>query len=138
MRASLAAKANGSRAPLILSGGLEPAQLSINPKDAEILASRLFTVQEICRIFGVPPHMVGHTEKSTSWQSGLEAMGTGFVRYTLLPHLTQIAQEFNYKLWPQRSRYFLEHVTAASSVATSNPAMKHTAPPLGEPGSPAG
>ncbi|WP_434359901.1 phage portal protein [Parasalinivibrio latis] len=137
LRASLAAKANGSRAPLILSGGLEPAQLSINPKDAEILASRLFTVQEICRIFGVPPHMVGHTEKSTSWQSGLEAMGTGFVRYTLLPHLTQIAQEFNYKLWPKRSRYFLEHVTAAlerGDVKSRYEAYRSALGRAGEPG----
>lgn len=103
----------GPRAPLILTGGLEPAQLSVNQKDAEVLATRLFTVEEICRIFGVPPHMVGHTDKTTSWGSGIEQQGIAFVRYTLQRHLTPLAQELNRKLWPSRERYFVEHITAA-------------------------
>lgn len=102
-----------SRSPLILTGGLEPVQLSVNSKDAEILGTRLFTVEEICRIFGVPPHMVGHTEKNSSWGTGMEAQGSNFVRYTLLRHLRPLAQEFNRKLWPTRARYFVEHDTAA-------------------------
>lgn len=114
LKASLIARVqNGGRGPLILGGGLEPAQLSVNSKDAEILATRLFTVEEICRIFGVPPHMVGHTDKTTSWGSGIEAQGIGFVRYTLQRHLTPIAQELNSKLWPVRQKYFVEHITAA-------------------------
>jgi HK97 family phage portal protein len=114
LKASLLARAqNGGRGPLILGGGLEPAQLSVNSKDAEILATRLFTVEEICRIFGVPPFMVGHTDKTTSWGSGVENMGIGFVRYTLQRHLTSIAQELNGKLWPARQKYFVEHITAA-------------------------
>jgi HK97 family phage portal protein len=114
LTASLRTRAqNGPRGPLILSGGLEPAQLSVNSKDAEILATRLFTVEEICRVFGVPPHMVGHTDKTTSWGSGIESQGIGFVRYTLQRHLTPMAQEINRKLWPVRERYFVEHITAA-------------------------
>ena len=114
LTASLRARAQtGPRGPLILSGGLEPAQLSVNSKDAEILATRLFTVEEICRVFGVPPHMVGHTDKTTSWGSGIESQGIGFVRYTLQRHLTPMAQEINRKLWPVRERFFVEHITAA-------------------------
>lgn len=114
LKASLIARVqNGGRGPLILGGGLEPAQLSVNSKDAEILATRLFTVEEICRIFGVPPFMVGHTDKTTSWGAGVENMGIGFVRYTLQRHLTPAAQELNSKLWPVRQRYFVEHITAA-------------------------
>lgn len=113
LRASLLARVAGGRTPLILSGGLEPAQLSVNSKDAEIMATRLFGVEELCRIFGVPPHMVGHTDKTTSWGSGIEQQGIGFVRYTLQRHLTPIAQEFNRKLWPSRERFFVEHVTDA-------------------------
>ena len=114
MTVSLRSRAqNGPRGPLILSGGLEPAQLSVNSKDAEILATRLFTVEEICRVFGVPPHMVGHTDKTTSWGSGIESQGIGFVRYTLQRHLTPMAQEINRKLWPVRERFFVEHITAA-------------------------
>lgn len=114
LKASLIARVqNGGRGPLILGGGIEPAQISVNSKDAEILATRLFTVEEICRIFGVPPHMVGHTDKTTSWGSGIEQQGIGFVRYTLQRHLTPIAQELNSKLWPVRQKYFVEHITAA-------------------------
>lgn len=114
LKASLLARLqNGGRGPLILDGGLEPAQLSVNSKDAEILATRLFTVEDICRFFGVPPHMVGHTEKQTSFGSGVEQQGIGFVRYTLERHLTPMAQELNRKLWPVRERYFVEHIRAA-------------------------
>jgi len=114
LKASLIARAqNGGRGPLILSGGLEPAQLSVNSKDAEILATRLFTVEEICRIFGVPPTMVGHGGAVSNWGTGVAQQGMGFVRYTLQRHLTPIAQELNSKLWPVRQRYFVEHITAA-------------------------
>ena len=114
LKASLIARAqNGGRGPLILGGGLVPAQLSVNSKDAEILATRLFTVEEICRIFGVPPHMVGHTEKQSSQGSGIAEQGASFVRYTLQRHLTPIQQELNSKLWPVRQKYFVEHITAA-------------------------
>lgn len=114
LKASLLARLqNGGRGPLILDGGLEPAQLSVNSRDAEILATRLFTVEDICRFFGVPPHMVGHTEKQTSFGSGVEQQGIGFVRYTLERHLTPMAQELNRKLWPVRERYFVEHIRAA-------------------------
>lgn len=114
LKVSLLARAqNGGRGPLILSGGLEPAQLSINSKDAEILATRMFSVEEISRILGVPPHMIGHTDKTTSWGSGIEQQGIGFVRYTLQRHLTQSAQELNYKLWPVRERFFVEHLVEA-------------------------
>ncbi len=114
LKASLMARAqHGGRGPLILSGGLEPAQLSINSKDAEILATRLFTVEEISRLLGVPPHMIGHTDKSTSFGTGIEQQGIAFVRYTLQRHLTPIAQELNSKFWPVRDRFFVEHITAA-------------------------
>lgn len=114
LKASLIARAqNGGRGPLILSGGLEPAQLSVNSKDAEILATRLFTVEEICRIFGVPPTMVGHGGAVSNWGTGVAQQGMGFVRYTLQRHLTPIQQELNSKLWPVRQRFFVEYVTAA-------------------------
>ena len=114
LQASLAARSRtGGRAPMILSGGLEPAQLSVNPKDAEILNTRLFGVEDICRILGVPPHLVAHTAKATSWGTGLEEQGASFVRYALQRHLTPLAQELNRKLWPTRARYFVEPVTAA-------------------------
>jgi len=140
LRESILARVQGgsrNRAPLILTGGLEPAQLSINPKDAEVLEQRKFSVEEICRIFGVPPHMVGHTDKTTSWGSGIEQQSIAFVRYTLQRHLTPLAQELNRKLWPSRARYFVEHVTDAlvrGDLKTRNEAYRVALGRAGEPG----
>lgn len=109
LKASLASRqSTSSRAPLILAGGLEPVQLSVNPHDAEILASRSFSVEDIARFFGVPPHMVGHQEKSTSFGTGIEQQGISFARYTLMRHLHPLAQEINRKVWPVRERWFAE------------------------------
>jgi HK97 family phage portal protein len=114
--ASYNAKYSGgqnNRMPLLLTGGLNVEKLSITPNDAALLPTRQFGVEEICRVFGVPPHMVGATDKSTSWGSGIEQQGIGFVKYTLRRYLAPIEQELNRKLWPMREKYFVEYNTAA-------------------------
>lgn len=116
LRTSYLARNGGNRnnrIPLVLAGGLEVEKLSITPADAALLPSRMFTVEELCRVFGVPPFMVGHTDKVSSWGTGVEQMGIGFVKYTLRRHLTPIEQEINRKLWPSRARYFVEYNTSA-------------------------
>lgn len=99
------------KAPVILAGGVKLHQLTVNPEDAQLLTTRSFQVEEICRIFGVPPHMVGHTEKTTSWGSGIEQQSIGFVTYTLQRHLAPVEQELNHKLF-KTSRNFAEFQTA--------------------------
>jgi HK97 family phage portal protein len=93
--------------PLILTEGLDITSLSMNAADAQLLESRKFQVIDIARAFGVPPFMIGETEKSTSWGSGIEQMGTAFVIYTLGPHLRRFEQELNRKLF-RISRNFVE------------------------------
>lgn len=100
-----------SRVPIVLSGGLKLHQLTMSSKDAELLQTRSFQIEEICRVFGVPPFMIGHTEKTTSWGSGIEQMSIGFVKYTLQRHLVAFEQELNHKLF-MTSRNFCEFVTA--------------------------
>lgn len=137
LKQNIMQREQNSRWPLILSGGLKPAQLTINPKDAEILSSRLFDIEEICRIFGVPPHMAGHTSKSTSWQSGLEEMGSNFKRFTLMNHITQIKQEFNYKLFSKRSSLFMDFDTTElerSDMKTRFESYRSALGRAGEPG----
>lgn len=97
-----------SALPLILAGGLTAKQLTITPQDAQLLESRKFQVVDIARAFGVPPFMIGETEKSTSWGSGLEQQVLGFVKFTLQPHLRRMEQELNRKIWPVRERFFTE------------------------------
>ncbi len=96
----LAAKvgAENSGTPLILEGGTEWVQFSMKPEDAQMLESRSFSVEEICRFFGVPPFMVGHTEKSTSWGTGLEQQTLGFLKFTLRRRLKRIEQALEKQL----------------------------------------
>jgi len=84
--------------PLILNAGLKWQALGINPDDAQMLESRQFSVEEICRIFGIPPHMVGHTANSTSWGTGLEQQTLGFVKFSLRRRLKRIEQALSQQL----------------------------------------
>lgn len=100
------------KAPVVLAGGMKLHQLTMSSEDAQLIATRGFQVEEICRVFGVPPFMIGHTEKTTSWGSGVEQMSIGFVKYTLQRHLVAFEQEINAKLFPVRTARFCEFVTA--------------------------
>lgn len=84
--------------PMVLEGGTKWQQLTINPEDAQMLESRKFSVEEICRFFGVPPHMVGHTSNSTSWGTGLEQQTLGFQKFTLGPRVRRIEQSLSKQL----------------------------------------
>lgn len=84
--------------PMLLDNGLKWQQLTINPNDAQMLESRAFSVEEIARVFGVPPHMIGHTEKSTSWGTGIEQQTLGFVKFTLRRRLERIEQALEKQL----------------------------------------
>ena len=57
---------------------------SMTNADAQFLESRTFQVNEIARIFGVPPHLVGETEKQTSWGTGVAEQNLGLSRYVLM------------------------------------------------------
>lgn len=85
--------------PMILEGGLDIQTLTMPLEDAQLLETRKFQVEEIARAFGVQPFMIGHTEKNSSWGSGIEAMGAGFVRYTLRDHLNAFQNEINRKFF---------------------------------------
>jgi HK97 family phage portal protein len=65
-------------------------QISISPNESQFLETRQFQRSEIAMLFGIPPHMIGDTEKSTSWGTGIEQQSIGFVTYTLRPWLTCI------------------------------------------------
>jgi HK97 family phage portal protein len=73
-------------------------RLSMNPQDAELLSTRAFNVEEICRWFRVPPFMVGHSEKSTSWGTGIEQQMIGFVTFVLRPWCVRIEQSIRKNL----------------------------------------
>lgn len=73
---------------LTLLKGLKPvggAEFRIKPSDAELLQSRYFGVEEICRLCAVPPQLVGHSDKASSWASSLENINLHFLMYSLQP-----------------------------------------------------
>ncbi|QYX58113.1 phage portal protein [Roseovarius sp. SCSIO 43702] len=73
---------------LILEEGMEYDRIAMTAEDAQWIESRKFSRTDIAMFFGVPPHMIGDTEKSTSWGTGIEQQSIGFVAYTLEDHLT--------------------------------------------------
>lgn len=80
---------------MVLEGGLKYQNVTMNPEAAQLLESRSFSIEEICRWFRVPPFMVGHTTKQSSWASSLEGMNLQFLTHTLRPLLINIEQEIS-------------------------------------------
>lgn len=90
--------------PMILEGGLDVHPLTMPLEEMQLLEMRKFQVEEIARIYGVPPFMIGHTEKTSSWGTGVSAMGAGFVRFALRDHLNAFQNEINRKFFRTASR----------------------------------
>lgn len=123
--------------PAILTGGAQIKELTMNAEDSQLIATRQFQVEDIARIFGVPPHLIGHTQNNTSWGTGVEQMSIGFVKYTLSRHLTKIEQEINRKVWPVSQKYFAEFNTAGlerGDYKTRNEGYRIALGRAGEPG----
>jgi HK97 family phage portal protein len=95
---------------LILEGGLKFQPVTMPLEEMQLVQTRAMQTEEIARAFGVPPFMIGQTEKTSSWGSGVEAMGAGFVRYTLRSHLNAFTNELNRKLF-RSARFVAEFDT---------------------------
>ena len=92
----------------VLEEGMKYTPISISPNEAQFLETRKFQINEIARIFRVPPHMVGDLEKSSF--SNIEQQSLEFVKYTLEPWLVRWEQAMQRSLIPQddKSRYFIK------------------------------
>jgi HK97 family phage portal protein len=80
----------------VLEEGLKYHTISIPPNDAQFLETRKFQINEIARIFRVPPHMVGDLEKSSF--SNIEQQSLEFVKYTLDPWVIRWEQSMQQSL----------------------------------------
>lgn len=74
----------------VLEEGMKYTPISISPEQAQFLETRKFQINEIARIFRVPPHMVGDLEKSSF--SNIEQQSLEFVKYTLDPWVVRWEQ----------------------------------------------
>lgn len=82
---------------IIVDRGLKYTQMSLSPADAQLLQTRQFTVEEICRWFGVPGVLVG-SNAQTTWGSGIQQIIEGFHKFTIGPLCKQLEQAFERSL----------------------------------------
>lgn len=125
---------NSHKLPLVLTEGLTAKEISLSAEDAQLLEARKFQVLDVARAFGVPGFMINESTGSTSWGSGIESMGRGFVQYTLNPWLKKIEQELNRKLFPRDTGRFVEFCRDALIEADSDAQGKAFQSALGGPG----
>jgi HK97 family phage portal protein len=90
--------------PVLLEGGMEAAALGINPKDAQLLESRSWSIEEVCRWFGVPPPLAGHSTKTTSWPTGNEAQMMMWLNLGLRALLVKLEQSMRKDLVPAKDK----------------------------------
>ena len=76
----------------VLLGGAKLTTIAISPDDAQWLDSKRFSVSEIARFYGVPPHLIADASNSTSWGSGLAEQNLAFAQYSLQPWVTRIEE----------------------------------------------
>lgn len=86
---------------MVLEEGLKYHQTSISPDDAQFLETRKFQIEEVARIFRVPPHMLADLERATF--SNIEQQSINFVVNTIRPWLVRIEQVLNDKLISDRN-----------------------------------
>jgi phage portal protein BeeE len=82
---------------MVLYGGMDAKTLSLTAKDAQLLESRNSRSRTSPERSAYRRGWLGLLEKTTSWGSGVEQMGIGFLIYTLMPHLNRFQQEINRK-----------------------------------------
>ena len=92
----------------VLEEGMKYTPISISPEQAQFLETRKFQINEIARIFRVPPHMVGDLEKSSF--SNIEQQSLEFVKYTLDPWVIRWEQSMQRALFTtdEKSEFFIK------------------------------
>jgi HK97 family phage portal protein len=83
----------------LLEGGAKWENTTLSPVDAAFLDTYKLTRADIAGIYGVPPHMIGDVDRSTSWGSGIEQQSLGYVIYSLMPYLSRLERATTAKLF---------------------------------------
>lgn len=99
---------NNAHKIAVLEEGMKYQQIGIPPEEAQFLETRKFQVNEIARLFRVPPHMVGDLEKSSF--SNIEQQSLEFVKYTLEPWVIRWEQALQRALLlpGEKGKYFIK------------------------------
>ena len=95
----------------ILESGTEFQAIGIAPEEAQFLETRNFQIDEVGRMFGVPPHMLMQNNRSTF--SNIEHQGQEFATYSMQPRLVRWEQEIKRTLFPGQDDIFVEFLMDA-------------------------
>ena len=105
IRNQFADLASGSGDPLrVLEAGMAYQQISMNPKDVQLLETRRFQIEDIARFFGVPSVLINDTSASTTWGSGIEQIVQGFYKLGLRPYLERYEASIHNSLLSAQDR----------------------------------
>lgn len=110
LRRNFAEIAEGPTSRLfVLEAAMKYEPTTLTPDQVQLLATRQFGVEELCRWFGVPPVLVGHSNV-TAWGTGIEQIIDGFYKLTVRPALVQIEQAVKRRVLTdaQRAGYTVE------------------------------
>lgn len=102
---------------VVLGSGTSFQPISMTNVDAQFLESRRFSVVEVCRWFGLPPHMLFETDRSTSWGTGIQSQAEGFVRFNLRFEAVRIEERITKELLPasQQAKVSMEGLLRGDS-----------------------
>ena len=95
--------------PMLLEGGMKFSPMTINPVDAQLLESKSFQAEDICRIYRVPQHLIQLLGRSTN--NNIEQQSLEFVMYTMLPIFKRFEENINMQLLSEQERkagYYVE------------------------------
>jgi HK97 family phage portal protein len=101
--------ADRSHRTAVLQGGLKVNELGGNNQESQFLEARRFQVEEVCRLFGVPPHLVGDLTRSSF--SNIEQQSLDFLTNGLMPYLRRIESSIARDLLEGDDEYFAEFDT---------------------------
>lgn len=96
---------------MVLEAGMKPVPLTLNPEDAQMLETKRFNVEEVCRWFGTPPIIVGHAAQGqTMWGSGVEQIMLAWLAMGINPLCKRIEARVRKDLIPtgERRRVYAE------------------------------
>ncbi|MEN6486356.1 MAG: phage portal protein [Syntrophobacteraceae bacterium] len=97
---------------IILEEGMTWQSISLTNEDAQMLESRKFSLEEICRCYRVAPHLVGHLDRMS--YNNIEQLAAEFLTLTLSPWLARLEQRFDAQLLTEQEReegFYFEHVS---------------------------
>lgn len=110
--------------PFLLEGGMEPVTIGIKASDAQLLETRAWSVEEICRWFGVDPVLIGHSKNASNWGTGLEQKNQWFLTYCLQFFIRAIEQSIGAFVIPARDRQRLYAKFAVSGLLRGDSAAR--------------